>query len=141
MVGIMSNELQRLLTLSNKIKVSLAQIDGTTWKESAGELQAPDMVVWILLFEDSDLEQAHRDFYSVISSQNNIIESLNFVVYYTLTTDEGIFGMSISGNENVSSAAQPGELSKYRWFPLRRLSSFFTSRNSKREAGGLTPIH
>jgi hypothetical protein len=62
----------------------LAIVDGTIWKEVVGEVQPQynEVVFWILLYEDSDLQLAHEKFCEIVAPQIDNLAPLQIALFY-----------------------------------------------------------
>ncbi|MBC9248292.1 hypothetical protein H4P12_16605 [Paracoccus sp. 11-3] len=63
--------------------------DGTVWKASASELQSQynEMPFWILLYEDSDLQNVHRVFQKIVRPHFSEIKPVKITVAYLMMVD------------------------------------------------------
>lgn len=63
--------------------------DGAVWKASACELQSQynEMPFWILLYEDSDLQNVHRVFQEIVGSHFNEINPIKITIAYLMVVN------------------------------------------------------
>lgn len=132
----MSDEEMRSLFLESKeLLDQLSKRDGSLWKDSTGEMQYQyeEMVVWILLYDDSDVVEVHERLREVMSAKGALFEALECVLLYELITDEGRFGLSLKGNREVFQGLDRDVLPG-RWFPTTEKSTPFAAESSRRGA-------
>lgn len=120
------------LALTRAMLKDIADRNGTLWKEAVGELhsQYNEIVLWVLLYEDSDLLEAHTALCETLGHHMDALAPLQIELVYEVQQQEKAFGARLSGNEAVFSAGRNGKM-ELRWFPSK-LSTVFTSQNSRR---------
>lgn len=124
------------LAFKTRILAELAEHNGRLWKEVWGEAhpQFNQMGIWVLLYEDSDLKEAHKAFCDILARNIDIMKPLQAAVDYHKFTDDGLFSLASlggrvrGGNEDVFAALNDENLgtSGYRY----QLSDKFISYRS-----------
>ena len=128
-------DVAREFSLANAPLRDLAAGDGTHWKEAVGELhsQYGELPVWVLLYEDGDLVQAHAALRETLRPHMDRLAPLQIVLFYEVAIGGEAFAARLSGNDAILSA-DAEDASRLRWVPQTRgLSTVFRSRNSRRE--------
>jgi hypothetical protein len=103
----MTGDFQKILDIRRKTLQALKAHDGREWKEAQGELhsQHKEIPSWILLYDDSDLQQCHKVFAEIVMPFMPEMEGFQFTVSYKLMTeDEETFVDFLSDNDEISSA-------------------------------------
>ena len=80
--------------------------DGAVWKASACELQCQcnEMPFWILLHDDSDLQNVHRVLQGLVGSHFNEINPIKITVGYLVVVDgEKIQTDHLEGESEIMS--------------------------------------
>jgi hypothetical protein len=103
----MTGDLPKILNIRQATLEELKAHDGLEWKESWGELHAQHKEIpsWILLYDDSDLQQCHKAFAEIVMPFMREAEGFQFTVSYKLITeDEETFVDFLSDNDEITSA-------------------------------------
>lgn len=122
------------LAFKKKILHELSEHIGGPWKEVWCEAQPRhnEMVFWILLYEDSDLEETHRAFCGVLMRHIDSMRPLEAQLCYEKFTSEGLLLVDLlRGNEAVFSALNTKNLGASGSL-LRNSANVFRSTDSKR---------
>jgi hypothetical protein len=130
----LKSQLAPMLSLTKAALKDLASGNGKHWKEAVGELQSQynEIVLWVLLYEDSNLLQAHAALCETLRPHMGKLEPLQIVLFYQVTTGNNVFAAKLSGNDAVFSYGTDGRMDLH-WFPRSEgVPTVFTSRDSKR---------
>jgi hypothetical protein len=130
----LKEQLAPMLALSKAALSDLAAGNGTYWKEAVGELhsQYKEIPIWVLLYEDSDLLDAHRMLCRVLRPHIEGLAPNQIVLFYEVMIGDNVIFAKLHGNEAVFSAGANGKMD-LTWVPSERgLGSMFASRDSKR---------
>jgi hypothetical protein len=102
----------RLVTIRQTTLAALRQYIGVHWHEVQGELQLShqEMPTWILLYEDSDLRQAHQALRDILAPFMDQIAPVQFTASYTMLTDAfDITVETLMDNDDIMGALdRPG---------------------------------
>jgi hypothetical protein len=123
-------QLAPMLALSKAALRDLAAGNGTYWKEAVGELhsQNQEIPLWVLLYEDSNLLEAHKALCRTLRPHIEGLAPNQIVLFYEIIVGDNVSFAKLHGNESVFS----GKID-LRWIPSERgASTVFVSRDSKR---------
>ncbi len=109
------------LAFKRKIQTELTEHCGAPWKEVWCEAhpQFNEMVFSILLYEDSDLKEAHKVFCHILARHVDAMRPLQAHVAYDKFTDSDLFylgsvgGDRRGGNEAVFAALENDDLGRF----------------------------
>lgn len=81
--------MSRLIEIRNETLGKLREGVGRYWKEVENQIQINynEIPTWILLYEDSDIEESHAEFSRVVSPYFSEMGDVNFTVTYTIFKD------------------------------------------------------
>jgi predicted deacetylase len=106
------------------------------WKEFYSEIHIDlnEIVFWILLYEDSNVIEAHREFCKTLQKRTKDLSSLVIhVTYYFYEDEQGYYYNTLKGEEAIFSAIENGFLGKKRYSIESENILVFNANNSKRE--------
>lgn len=121
--------------LHDAIIIALQRHDGRLWKESLSELHAPnlELPVWILLYEDGDVEKAHLEVQKILEPHLAGLGPVNCTLSYTILTEtEEIQVDFLDGNAEIAETLDKRPLGARPMVDPRSGSGIFRSDNSRR---------
>ena len=130
------NRLMALVKIRDESLDRLKEYEGRLWKEVQGEFHSAykELPTWILLYEDSDVEECHAHFLRIVSPYFAEMGDVNFTVAYSVFKNgKDIYLEFLSDNDQIARgygvsgklAAMPEE------HPMPQ-DGIFSSRDSKR---------
>ena len=122
------------MSFSRQILQELSGRSGGPWKEVCAEThpQYNEMVFWVLLYEDSDVKEAHKVFCDIFARHVEAMKPLQaYLTYEKLTEDGKLVVERMKGNEAVFSALTKEKLGGSASL-MSRATSIFSSADSKR---------
>jgi len=122
------------LAFKRQILQELSDHCGGPWKEVLCEAQPRynEMVFWVLLFEDSNLREAHQIFCNILGRHVDNMKPLEAHLSYDKFTDEGLCCVAVmEGNEGVFSTIESDDLDRPGYL-LEKQSSIYDAKDSKR---------
>ncbi len=132
----MEENIKEIMSIHKQLVKRMASFNGSIWKEVAGEVQSQynEIVYWILLFDDSDLQIAHSKFCKITEPNIHKIYPLQIALFYYMITEDKVYCIDrLIGNETVFSAMHDGELGSNGYPMSNDARIFFKSTDSKRE--------
>ncbi|MGJ8605989.1 MAG: hypothetical protein ACSHXH_17870 [Marivita sp.] len=135
-VTMLENDKDRM-TMTQIVLSTLNSRTGADWKEVKAEPQPSysEMVIWILLYENSDIQAVHQVFCDIMRPLVDDLQPLELALFYEEIEDEMIIGVDQRiGNESVFLALQQNNLGVNRKPRPRKNISFYSATDSTRTA-------